>query len=309
MKAKPIGQPSLDPEQIFKDYKEYTIDRHNFLETYFTINRVIKNAEKNPNSTLSKLGISMSVIHSKLKTKENGLLSMFIYIDSPIGLIELQMTTEMRLQIQVYGPAAHVTGNKAPYDIDLSQDPNTLDEAAKQRVLEQIKYGASNKTEYRINKDNPSGPYVEVVRFDPLMSYEKTIEEIDYSDPNSNIQALKVERLKQKIQAFRKVFGFETKPRSIKSGNIRSFISSSLKKVEKMSKTPPTEVETLRYQKPPKEGNYKEPLLTFRATEEEINQFFRDNPELDPVKDSPAVPNQSIDGPTYPHVDDGYRLT
>ncbi|MBR3720787.1 MAG: hypothetical protein IKN09_03505 [Clostridia bacterium] len=189
------NNPDLDFNKLYKSYQAIFSDRYVMTASRLQFSELF-NTNTMSGKLLHALGVKHSDKKSKISAKENGFLSSFEYIDTPLGTMEIRIETQMRQEIQTTGSAAHADANKAPLSISFeeSRDPES--------VLEELKYAVPRTVYFKFDQLDPTRFLVHATTNGLVTSYLNICSEFNTEDPKNAVRADNLRLLKRKARAY-----------------------------------------------------------------------------------------------------------
>ena len=254
-------------DALIEEYQKNSDDMFDLFNTFYKVERLFSDKTRS-GKLLKDLGIRRSKKKMKFKVLENGFVALFIYLDTPLGTIELQIQTQLRYIIQKFGSAAHINENKEPEVIQFPADPYNMSSKEVNKLESDLDYAVPKK--FYISFTYGDKELMATVSENHLLdNYESIISEIN---PNADIV------LTTTYNAAREtVKSFKT-AHALPDGSSKTNVSYS--SIEEFIDTYSQQLEELQAQyKLPLEGNYITQTISIR----EVNKFFEEHPELDPL--------------------------
>lgn len=264
----------LSFETLLYDFQSYSADN---LDLFNTLNQFKRSLSPQTKSgeLLHRLGVRPSKKPIKYKVLKNGFVALFIFLDTPLGTIELQIQTESRFYIQKYGTAAHSDHNKAPIIINFPHDLSNPTAKELSNLTVELDTSVPKKMILEYHKEvNIDSFSVSVGEKNLLDNYDSILSETNSSKP-SNLTPLydairgKIDILKNYLINRGMSIG-TSRQATIKYENIEQFARDSMPHVYKLAK------------------NYALPTYNNKILESirlsDALSFFKDNPKLDPIK-------------------------
>ena len=149
---------------------------------------------------LKALGVKKSKKPPKILYKQNGLYTLFFYVDTPFGTMEFRIDTEKRFDIQKDGTAAHGTENKPPAKIDFSKDIDSVNQQFERSVPKKVSISYSRNDE----------PQVIFTYLSPVNSYIALLSEYNNKDPKTSSLAQEAKNLINQAVKFARENGIDT---------------------------------------------------------------------------------------------------
>ena len=150
---------------------------------------------------LKALGVKKSKKPPKILYKQNGLYTLFFYVDTPFGTMEIRIDTEKRFDIQKDGTAAHGAENKPPAKIDFSKDVDDVNQQFERSVPRKVSIS------YSRNDDEPE---VIFTYLSPVNSYIALLKEYNDKDPKTSSIAQEAKTLINQAVKFARENGIDT---------------------------------------------------------------------------------------------------
>ena len=189
------NNPDLDFYKLLETYRGVFSDRYTLTAAQLQFDQIF-----NPNTTSGKLLRALGVTHSKKKSKisakENGFLSIFEYIDTPLGTFEFRIETEMRREIQTTGKAAHAEANKAPVDISFEESE------APDSVLSKLNYAVPITVHFHFSQKTPTEFSVRTTKDGLVTSYLNICSEFNTNDSQNDVKADNLRTKKKRARAY-----------------------------------------------------------------------------------------------------------
>jgi len=264
----------LSFETLLYDFQSYSADN---LDLFNTLNQFKRSLSPQTKSgeLLHRLGVRPSKKPIKYKVLKNGFVALFIFLDTPLGTIELQIQTESRFYIQKYGTAAHSDHNKAPIIINFPHDLSNPTAKELSNLTVELDTSVPKKMILEYHKEvNIDSFSVSVGEKNLLDNYDSILSETNSSKP-SNLTPLydairgKIDILKNYLINRGMSIG-TSRQATIKYENIEQFARDSMPHVYKLAKS---------YALP----TYNNKILESIRLSDALS-FFKDNPKLDPIK-------------------------
>ena len=264
----------LSFDTLLYDFQSYSADNLDLFNTLKQFKRLLSPQTKS-GELLEKLGVKLSEKKMKYKVLENGFVALFIFLDTPLGTIELQIQTESRFYIQKFGTAAHSDHNKAPIIINFPHNLSNPTAKELSDLTEELDTSVPKKMIFEYHKEvNIDSFSVSVGEKNLLDNYDSILSETNSSKP-SNLTPLyeairgKIDILKNYLTNRGMSIGV-SRQATIKYYNIEQFARDSMPHVYKLAKD---------YALP----TNKEKILESIRLSDALN-FFKKNPKLDPIK-------------------------
>ena len=264
----------LSFETLLYDFQSYSADN---LDLFNTLNQFKRSLSPQTKSgeLLHRLGVRPSKKPIKYKVLKNGFVALFIFLDTPLGTIELQIQTESRFYIQKFGTAAHSDHNKAPIIINFPHDLSNPTAKELSNLTVELDTSVPKKMILEYHKEvNIDSFSVSVGEKNLLDNYDSILSETNSSKP-SNLTPLydairgKIDILKNYLINRGMSIG-TSRQATIKYENIEQFARDSMPHVYKLAKS---------YALP----TYNNKILESIRLSDALS-FFKDNPKLDPIK-------------------------
>lgn len=189
------NNPDLDFFKLLETYRGVFSDRYTLTASQLQFTQIF-----NPNTTSGKLLRALGVTHSKKKSKisakENGFLSIFEYIDTPLGTFEFRIETEMRREIQTTGKAAHAEANKAPVDISFEESEEP------ENVLSKLNYAVPITVHFHFSQKTPTEFSVRTTKDGLVTSYLNICSEFNTNDSQNDVKADNLRAKKKRARAY-----------------------------------------------------------------------------------------------------------
>lgn len=192
---------------FFKIFEEEPIDQKSGSSA--TTEHSTQDKEKEPETRpvttagcfLKALGVKKSKKPPKILYKQNGLYTLFFYVDTPFGTMEIRIDTEKRFDIQKDGTAAHGAENKPPAKIDFSKDIDSVNQQLERSVPKKVSIS------YCRNDDEPE---VIFTYLSPVNSYKALLSEYNDKDPKTISIAQEAKNLMNQAVKFARQNGIDT---------------------------------------------------------------------------------------------------
>ena len=127
--------------------------------------------------------------------------TLFFYVDTPFGTMEIRIDTEKRFDIQKDGTAAHGAENKPPAKIDFSKDVDDVNQQFERSVPRKVSIS------YSRNDDEPE---VIFTYLSPVNSYIALLKEYNDKDPKTSSIAQEAKTLINQAVKFARENGIDT---------------------------------------------------------------------------------------------------
>lgn len=266
----------LSFDTLLHDFQSYSADNLDLFNTLKQFERLLSPQTNQTKSgeLLEKLGVKLSKKKMKYKVLENGFVALFIFLDTPLGTIELQIQTESRFYIQKFGTAAHSDHNKAPIIINFPHDLSNPTAKELSNLTVELDTSVPKKMILEYHKEVKDSFSVSVGEKNLLDNYDSILSETNSSKP-SNLTSLydairgKIDILKNYLTNRGMSIGL-SRQATIKYYNIEQFARDSMPHVKKLAKN---------YALPTYDNKIFESIRLSDAL-----SFFQNNPKLDPIK-------------------------